>query len=69
MSHQLGDRVRVAPSYRFYADWADWCGFVTGMQIVARTGAVTIDVSDSFPPQSEGDFTHGFAPDELVAAA
>lgn len=66
MSHQLGDRVRVAETYRFFHDWRTWSGFVVGLRVTERTGAITVDVSDHFPPRDRGDFTTDFSPDDLV---
>lgn len=65
---KLGDRVKMAPTCPHYSDeWGQWEGFVTGMGVIARTGAVTLIVSDFWPPRDHGDFVDGFSPDDLAA--
>lgn len=66
VAHQLGDRVKVADTYCFFEDWREWSGFVAAMR-VTRTGAISIDVSDHWPPRDH-TITTGFASDELVTA-
>lgn len=65
---QLGDRVKVAPKCRHFGDWRGWSGFVVGMHVLERTGAIAVDVSDHFPPRHHGDVTTDFEIDDLEPA-
>lgn len=65
---QLGDRVKVSVACRYFGDWRGWSGFVVGLHVASVTGAISVDVSDHFPPRHLGDVTTDFAITDLEAA-
>jgi hypothetical protein len=61
---QIGDPVCVTPSYRYYADWQGWTGFIAGIHADKLTGRINYEVNDAFPPDRSGN-TDGFYDGDL----
>jgi hypothetical protein len=58
-SLRIGQHVRMADSCPYIGDWRGWTGFVSGIRADNRTGRISYEVSEVWPPDERSGRTDG----------
>lgn len=68
----IGEPVRCVTANcpeQWRDDWADWSGFVAGINFDPKVGRVNYTVTDHWPPRTNGDLSDGFYDGMLTSSA